>query len=206
MSSMCNLKTGFMVKFSCFIDCRHNNLHVLASNTLRIPACTPPHSSYSCISSAPLCFLPSSDIRKSTRYLGAYLARHTTYGRTMDEYTEARCQAAKNAALLVCLREQPSVPHENKRPACDTQDELTLRREVQLIEDFAFISSMKDDPNGVTAVCMEIDRDGSGVTFRVAANNGYLLHVTQELQKVTDLMMRASRHGMLKIADTGASS
>ena len=46
----------------------------------------------------------------------------------------------------------------------------------------------------------------TGVTFRVAANNGYLLHATQELQKVTDLMMRASRHGMLEIADKGASS
>jgi hypothetical protein len=207
MSSICNLKTGFMVNSPRCIDCRHNDLDVLASITLRKLACMKRHRTRATHASAQLRRAFPVDLMfvNPQRCFEAHLARLTS-SHTMDEYTQARCQAAENAALLVCLREQPSVPHENKQPAYDTHDGLTLRREVQLIEDFAFISSMKDDPNGVTAVCMEIDRDGSGVTFRVAANNGHLSHITQELQKITNLMVRASRHGMSEMPDTEASS
>lgn len=88
--------------------------------------------------------LPCGDDCKKHVHLDSGSVIHcTNFNYTMDEYTQAKCRAAENAALLVCLREQPSVPKENKQPACGTQDELTLRREVQLIEDFAFISSTK---------------------------------------------------------------
>lgn len=76
---------------------------------------------------------------------------------------------------------------------------------MQLVEYFAFISSTKDDPNRVTAVCMEADQDRSGVTFRVAANTDCLSHIEQELQAVANIMMRASKHGMFwKALDKGA--
>lgn len=119
----------------------------------------------------------------------------------MDEYTQARCRAATNAALLVCLKEQPAAPKENTYMPDSTTSDLSLQREVQLLDEFAFISSMKNDPNGVTAVCMEIEPGGAGLILRVAANTGSLAHVAGELQAVADIMMKASRHGMCQTAE-----
>lgn len=44
-------------------------------------------------------------------------------------------------------------------PTEDSDSSLTLSREMQLAEHFAFISSTKDDPNRVTAICVEADQD-----------------------------------------------
>jgi len=69
---------------------------------------------------------------------------------------------------------------------------------MQLVEYFAFISSTKDDPNGVTAVCMEENQDRAGMTFRVATNTGCLSEIVQQLQAVADTMLRAATHGMIE--------
>jgi hypothetical protein len=114
----------------------------------------------------------------------------------MDEYTQARCCAAENAALLFRLKEQPDTPHDGVHPTEDSDSSLTLRREMQLAEHFAFISSTKDDPNRVTAVCVEADQDRAGITLRVAANTDCLPYTEQELQVVADIMMQASKHGV----------
>jgi hypothetical protein len=114
----------------------------------------------------------------------------------MEEYTQARCRAAENAALLLCLKEQPAIPRDSTQKTNDSNNALSLSREMQLVGYFAYISSTKDDPNGVTAVCVEADQDGAGVTFRVAANTGCLSNVVDELQAVADIMMRASKHGI----------
>jgi len=114
----------------------------------------------------------------------------------MDDYTEARRRAAQNAALLVCLKQQPACPRENKCAADDRSSPLSLQREMQLLDDFAFISSLEDNPNEVTAVCLEVNRNGEGLTFRIAANTGCLSHVVKGLQVVADIMMQASKHGM----------
>ena len=118
----------------------------------------------------------------------------------MDEYTQARCCAAKNAALLFCLKEQPDTPRDNEHTTRDSNSSLTLSREMQLAEHFAFISSTKDDPNRVTAVCVEADQDRAGITLRVAANTDCLSHTEQELQVVADIMMQASKHGVFREA------
>jgi hypothetical protein len=121
MSSICSLKTGFMVDSPRCIDCIHSDLDVLASNTLRKPACMKRHRTRATHVPAELHRDFPLDLMfvNSQRRFEAHLAR-LTFSHTMDEYTQARCQAAENAALLVCLREQPSVPHENKQPACNT--------------------------------------------------------------------------------------
>ena len=138
------------------------------------------------------------------RCLGRLFASKVLYktdhvSQKMNEYTQARCRAAENAALLVCLKEQPAIPRENTHAIKDTSNPLSLSYELRLVEDFSFISSTKDDPNGVTAVCMETDRDGAGVTLRIAANTGCLSHVVEELQVVADIMVRASRHGRFEM-------
>jgi hypothetical protein len=115
----------------------------------------------------------------------------------MNEYTEARRRAAENATLLFCLNEQPNAPHEITSAPSISSSELSIRREMQLAADFAYISSMKDDPNGVTAVCMEADYNTGGIAFRVATNTGYPSHIIQQLQMVADIMVRASKRGML---------
>lgn len=116
----------------------------------------------------------------------------------MDDYSKARRRAAQNAALLVCLRQQPASPQEKKCTVDGTSSLLSLRREMQLLDDFAFISSLEDNPNEVTAVCLETNQDIDGVTLRVAANTGCLLHVVNGLQAVADVMMQASSHGMYR--------
>jgi hypothetical protein len=115
----------------------------------------------------------------------------------MNEYTEARRRAAENATLLFCLNEQPTAPRESPFPPSTASCDLSIRREVQLADDFSYISSMKDDPNGVTAVCMEADYNTGGIAFRVATNTGYPSHIIQQLQMVADIMVRASKRGML---------
>lgn len=117
----------------------------------------------------------------------------------MDEYTQARCHTATNAALLACLKKQPASPQDKTYVTDGGGSALSLCREIQLSGDFAFISSMKDDSNRVSAVCMEVDDDGAGLTFRVAANTGCLSHVVQELQVVAAIMMRASKHGLYRM-------
>ena len=69
---------------------------------------------------------------------------------------------------------------------------------MQLAEHFAFILSTKDDPNRVTAVCVEADQDRVGITLRVAANTDCLPHTEQELQVVADIMMQASKHSVFR--------
>jgi hypothetical protein len=123
------------------------------------------------------------------------VTRHTVPG--MIEYTEAKRRAAENATLLFCLNEQPNAPHETTYAPSISSSELSIRREMQLAEDFAYISSMKDDPNGVTAVCMEADYNTGGIAFRVATNTGCPSHIVQQLQMVADIMVRASKRGML---------
>jgi hypothetical protein len=114
----------------------------------------------------------------------------------MEEYTKARRRAAENATLLFCLNEQPTAPREIPYTSDTASSDLSIRREMQLAEDFAFISSMKDDPNGVTAVCMETDHNSGGMAFRIATNTGCPSHIIQQLQMVADIMVKASKRGM----------
>jgi hypothetical protein len=116
----------------------------------------------------------------------------------MNEYTEARRRAAENATLLFCLNEQPSAPRETACAPGTANSDLSIRREMQLAEDFAYISSMEDNPNGVTAVCIEADHDTAGITLRVAINTGCPSPVVLQLQMVADIMMKASKHGASK--------
>lgn len=114
----------------------------------------------------------------------------------MEEYTQARCRAAQNAILLACLNELPIPPCDIEVAADGACSALTLHREIQLADDFAFISSTKYDPNRVMAVCLEPNQDGEGVVFRIASNNGSSAHVAKELQAIADIMMQASKHSM----------
>jgi hypothetical protein len=114
----------------------------------------------------------------------------------MKEYTKARRRAAENSTLLFCLNEHPAAPREITYAPSTSSSDLSIRREMQLAEDFAFISSMEDDPNGVTAVCIESDHKTAGFTLRVAINTGCPSHIVEQLQVVADIMVRASKHGM----------
>ena len=116
----------------------------------------------------------------------------------MNEYTKARRRAAENATLLLCLNEQPNAPRTISYAPSTSSSALSIRREMQLAEDFAYISSMEDDPNGITAVCIEADHDTAGMTLRVAINTGCPLNIVQQLQLVADIMMKASLHGTSK--------
>jgi hypothetical protein len=112
----------------------------------------------------------------------------------MEEYTQARCRAAQNAILLACLDEHPIPPCETEVVANSECYALTLHREMQLADDLASISSMKYDPNRVTAICLEANQNGAGIVFRIASNTGSLECAVKELQAIADIMMQASKH------------
>jgi hypothetical protein len=116
----------------------------------------------------------------------------------MEEYMNARRRAAENATLLFCLNEQPTPPREIQYATDTSSSNLSIRREMQLAEDFAFISSMEDDPNGVTAVCIEANHKAAGMTLRVATNTGCPSHLVQQLQAIADIMVQASKRGMFE--------
>lgn len=109
----------------------------------------------------------------------------------MEEYTQARCRNAQNATLRACLNEHPIPPCETERPAGGGCNALTLHREMQLADDLTFISSMRYDPNRVTAICIELNQNGEGIFFRVASNTGSSAHISKKLQAIADIMMQA---------------
>lgn len=122
----------------------------------------------------------------------------------MEPYDQAVSCVAVNSALLFCLNEQPAAPKQHSITSDITQPQsgLSLQRETQLADDFAFVSSMKYDPNRVTGICIERDADHLGLTFRVASNTGDLTNTVQQLQAVANIMMQASRRGKSDLQTT----
>lgn len=80
-----------------------------------------------------------------------------------------RC--AENIALLELLGNigEPPTPNPHvERPGQSNNRHISLRSERDLVSTLGFLSSIKDDPNNVTAVC--IKEEASTLSVLVAAN------------------------------------
>ncbi|KAL8766740.1 MAG: hypothetical protein Q9209_006562 [Squamulea sp. 1 TL-2023] len=99
----------------------------------------------------------------------------------------------ENITLLWTLCETPDRPREHKLDgSLDTNRQLSLAREKQLVDSFSFISASTDDMLRVMAVCIEEDADKNGITIRLASNTGDLSHVTQGFNSIAHTLEAAS--------------
>ena len=85
------------------------------------------------------------------------------------------------------------MPKENRlRESYDKRRQLSLDREQQLVDNFAFISATTDNSLRVMAVCIEEDADKKGMTIRLASNTGDLSSVSQGFKDIARTMEKAS--------------
>lgn len=77
----------------------------------------------------------------------------------------------------------------------DSTRQLTIERERDLADCFAFLSARTDDMMKVMAVCVEEDLDHAGLTIRMAANTGPLTDVEKGLRNIAILLETASLRG-----------
>lgn len=99
----------------------------------------------------------------------------------------------ENITLLWAMCEIPDLPKENKlHSSHDERRQLSLDREQQLVDNFAFISASTDNMLRVMAVCIEEDPDQNGMTIRLASNTGDLSPVIQGFKDIARTLEQAS--------------
>ena len=113
---------------------------------------------------------------------------------------------AENSALLFSITDVPEIAQEHELPADDQSYQLTVEREKQLAEDFAFLSAYRDDVTRVMAVAIEEDLRNKQMTIRLASNTGDLSKVKQGFISIGDVLQRAASRGLklFRMAVVGA--
>ena len=104
-----------------------------------------------------------------------------------------RKRLAENIILLWALTETPGEPKECQlRASNDGARQLTVERERQLADDFAFLSATTDDTLRVMAVGLEEDLDQQGMTIRLASNTGDLTEVKEGFENIVQVLEQAA--------------
>jgi len=100
--------------------------------------------------------------------------------------------------LLNNIPEKPSLIDLSDRNAqmdCLPKRVLSLQREKELAESFAFLAATTDDPRKVVAACVEETAVGRGLTVRLAVNNGGLDQVKGGFERMARVLERVARAG-----------
>ncbi len=98
--------------------------------------------------------------------------------------------------LLWTLNEIPDIPRINPLPDdFDATRQLTIERETDIADNFAFLSATTDDMHKVMAVCIEEDLDQEGLTIRVASNTGSLAETENRFKNITQVLEQAALRG-----------
>ncbi len=88
------------------------------------------------------------------------------------------------------------MPKENKlRGSQDEHRRLSLNREKQLVDSFAFIAASSDDPLRIMAVCIEECQNKDGMIIRLASNTGDLSNLKQGFTGIAQTLEQASSKG-----------
>ena len=110
----------------------------------------------------------------------------------MDASQHIRKQLAENIILLHSLNEVPGKEKECDLPAENQSRQLSIAREKQLGDDFAFLSATTDDMSRVMAVGIEEEEDGTGMTIRLASNSGDLSSIRGEFERIGNILQEAA--------------
>ena len=124
---------------------------------------------------------------------------------SLDHATRQRL--VENITLLWTLNEVPEQPKDNKSPREDDERrQLTLEREWQLAESFAFISGTTDDMLRVMAVSIEEDADRNGWTIRLASNTGDISGIKGGLDDIAKTLEKAATRSTKKVREASISA
>lgn len=116
-----------------------------------------------------------------------------------------RQRLVEDITLLWTLNEVPEPPKENSsRREDDETRQLTLERERQLADSFAFISASTDDMLRVMAVSIEEDADRNGITIRLASNTGDLSSTKEGLDDIARTVEKAATRGTDRLPEASA--
>ncbi|KAF6841473.1 hypothetical protein CPLU01_00604 [Colletotrichum plurivorum] len=94
---------------------------------------------------------------------------------------------AENIALLEFLHSTPELPSRNAKPPPTTRDaeySLPFEKERALCASFAFIASVRSDPNRIPAVSLEEDCRGQVLKILVAVNAGSAGDSSKTLEEI----------------------
>ncbi len=103
--------------------------------------------------------------------------------------------------LLQLLNNTPEKPSEmsiSERSAQTdnlTKRVLSLQREKQLAESFAFVAATTNDPKKIVAACVEESKKGRCLIIRLAVNNGNLDNVKAGFERMARALERIARAG-----------
>lgn len=100
--------------------------------------------------------------------------------------------------MLEAIDKLPGQPQECVLPAKDDSRQLTVERESQLADDFAFLAAATDDKNKIMGVSIEEHMDRRGMTVRIASNTGDLSKIQQDLEEICKILESASDPGRLR--------
>lgn len=74
-----------------------------------------------------------------------------------------------------------------------TKRVLSLQREKQLAESFAFLAATTNDPKKIVAACVEESKKGRCLIIRLAVNNGNLDNVKAGFERMARALERIAR-------------
>jgi len=104
----------------------------------------------------------------------------------------------ENITMLQLLDAEPADPGENKLRS-NLEDEsarqLSLEKERDLADHLAFLSASTHNPYRVTAVCIEEDTNGEGLTVRMAVNKGNLKNEKYAFERIAVILERIALQG-----------
>lgn len=96
-------------------------------------------------------------------------------------------------AMLGLVGEDPKEYELVSRP--DRVSSLTVDQEGEIVSNLAFLSSRRKDSKMVIAIGIEEDRDGQGMTIRMAVNGDHPVYVKEGLARISAILERISRRG-----------
>ena len=110
----------------------------------------------------------------------------------MQELTE-------EIVLLRMLTAEPVKPARNiltdnqVQASSTTSRTLSLAAERDIVNNLAFLSATSDDPEKVTAICLDEGFESESCTIRMAMNSGKLSSLATDFRKITQVLERADR-------------
>lgn len=107
---------------------------------------------------------------------------------------------AENIFLLEKINNSPGKSQDNPIPAHLHQYQpgrvLTLEQEQSIASTLSFLSSYTDDPNRVSALCIEEILGNGGLLLTIASNSGSLEQLKAGLITMATILMNEATDGM----------
>lgn len=108
---------------------------------------------------------------------------------------------AENIFLLEKINNSPEKSQDNPIPAHLDQYHqssrvLTLEQEQSIASILSFLSSYTDDPNHVSAFCIEEILGSSGLLITIASNSGPTQQLEAGVKAMASVLMNEARDGL----------